>query len=201
MLEARKNQICKKFQEIFEILELKDHHWQKTAMRLAESYVQEIFPELSEPPSLQLYPQKGAKGQLIFLNKVPIHSFCAHHLVPMIGHAELAYIPSSDAILGFSKVHELVVSLCQRPQLQEKLTHDIVTTLSLALQTEDIAICTKIMHTCIAQKKESIDASTIDNYFFSGVFKKESYQHHFFSRLSTFSAAKKEGCSKVLSLF
>lgn len=185
-LENRKTQISKKFLEIFEILDLDpfEADWQKTALRLAEIYTQEIFPKPYAAPNLQMYPQEGAKGQLIFFNKVPIHCFCAHHLVPMIGHAEIAYLPLTDAVLGFSKVHELVKFLCQRPQLQEKLTNELASSLTSALQTEDLMICTRIMHTCIAQKKESVEASMVENYFFSGIFKNEIYKQHFFSRLS-----------------
>lgn len=183
-LDSRQQKIAEKFQEIFDLLELDKEEWQKTAHRLAEIYLKEIFPEPVAAPSLQLYPQPGAKGQLIFLNKIPIHTFCQHHLVPMFGHAKIGYIPSKDAILGFSKVHELMLFFCQRPQLQETLTHKIAEALSHALESADVAICTRMVHTCIAQKKESLEASTIDSYYFSGFFKKEIYQKHFFDHLA-----------------
>lgn len=174
----KKERISKKFEEIFEILELSPRDWKKTAERLAHSYLEEIFPS-SKKPSLSLYPEPGTKGQFLFFEKIPIHTFCAHHLVPMIGHAKIGYRPSKDAVLGFSKIHELVHFLCQKPQLQEKLTQEIASSLSLVLETEDIAVHTRILHTCMAQKKMSIEASVVDSYLFSGLFEEESIRNSF----------------------
>src|SRR5690606_18300342 len=80
---------------------------------------------------------------------IPFISFCEHHFVPITGKANVAYIPG-DHVIGLSKIHRLVDYYARRPQVQERLTQQIVIGLSDALHTENIGVVLKASHGCIS---------------------------------------------------
>jgi GTP cyclohydrolase I len=76
---------------------------------------------------------------------------CAHHLVPFYGHAHVAYIPR-ERIIGLSKLARIVDFYAQRPQLQERLTEQVVTCLQEALDPQGAMVVIEARHLCVEMR-------------------------------------------------
>lgn len=157
--------IEEKMSEIFEILglDLEDVALKESPKRIAQMYVHEVFDSLDEAsfPKITLDRQKGASEQVISIKKIQVTSFCAHHFVPMVGFAQISYLPADDQIIGLSQIHSIVRYYAHRPQLQERLTLDIANGLMKALGTEDISVTLQLRHFCvIARGVEDISSET-----------------------------------------
>lgn len=123
----------------------------ETPERVARMYVEELFAGLDPEaePEMKLFPlPEGGGRSLIQLRQIPVHSMCAHHLLPITGEAEVTYRPNG-AILGLSKVHRLVDYFARRPQLQEKLTQEIAERLKHILQTDAVHVLIRADHGCL----------------------------------------------------
>lgn len=106
-------------------LNLADPHLQDTPRRAARAWYHEICVGVTGPaPKLTLFPQEGP-AQMVLLRNIPVKSVCAHHLLPFIGTAAVAYIPGNGEILGLSKLSRIVDYHARRPQVQENLTNHI----------------------------------------------------------------------------
>ncbi|MCX6994330.1 MAG: GTP cyclohydrolase I FolE [Chlamydiae bacterium] len=136
-------------------LDINNDSLKKTPERVAKMYVEEIFAGLDESkfPGISFFedPASNEKDRLITLKNIRFFSFCEHHFVPMIGTATIAYIPN-NRLIGFSKIHRIVHYFAQRPQLQERLTHQIQECLKIILGTEDMAVSLQAKHYCIAMR-------------------------------------------------
>ena len=62
--------------------------------------------------------------QIVLVRDIELYSLCEHHLLPFIGKAHVAYIPSGK-VLGLSKVARIVDMYARRMQIQENLTKEI----------------------------------------------------------------------------
>lgn len=161
--------ITEKFKDIIEILGLDftNDSIKDTPNRVAKMYVNEIFKGLNPKnrPEVTVFENSyGYNTPLIELN-IPFTSFCEHHFVPIQGKANIAYIPK-DYVIGLSKIHRLVDFYARRPQVQERLTKQILQELSTTLDTNDIGVVLKANHSCISCRgvKDS-GSSTITSGF------------------------------------
>lgn len=166
------------FTEILKILglDLNNDSIKDTPKRIAKMYVKEIFFGLDEKnfPSLRFFDDISSEDKRMILTKdIPINSICEHHFLPMIGKAHVAYIPNKK-IIGLSKINRIVNYLSKRPQLQERLTSEIATSLSESLSTEDVAVYTSLKHLCITMRGTEHFPSTTSAYCLKGSFKKDS---------------------------
>lgn len=101
-----------------------DPHFVDTPKRAAKAWFTELCRGLVEDvPEVRTFPTKV--DQMILLKSIPIRSLCAHHLLPFIGTATIAYIPGNGKILGLSKLSRITDYCCRRPQVQEELTEHI----------------------------------------------------------------------------
>ncbi len=152
--ETKLQEIARHFRGIMNLLglDLTDPSLAKTPERVAKMYVQEVFSGLdfSTFPSVTLMDNPALTGEhdSLVTVRTGFTSFCEHHFVPMKGNAYVAYVPK-DSIIGLSKVSRVVRYFAQRPQLQERLTAQIADSLSLLLNTEDVAILIKATHFCV----------------------------------------------------
>lgn len=157
--------ISEKFKDIIELLglDLTDDSIKDTPKRVAKMYVNEIFRGLNpkNKPKVTVFKNKyGYHTPLIELN-IPFTSFCEHHFVPIQGKANIAYIPR-DYVIGLSKIHRLVDFYARRPQVQERLTMQILQELSASLQTEDVGVVLRATHKCISCRGvEDLGSSTV----------------------------------------
>lgn len=171
-------QIASHMAAVMEILglDLTNDSLQKTPERIAKMYVQEIFSGLDEKnfPDLSLLddPAPEESGRMITIRRIRFCSFCEHHFVPMIGTADVAYIPHGR-IIGLSKINRIVRYFAKRPQLQERLTHQIHDSLKAILGTEDLAVSIKAKHYCVAIRGVEDKASSTETYALSGKLKSD----------------------------
>lgn len=116
---------------------------------------------------------------IVHLRGIRLESYCEHHLAPIIGTADVAYVPRSR-VVGLSKLARLVDAYSKRLQIQEKLTVQIANAIESALNPRGIAIMIRAEHHCMATRgvhKHGVD--TITNRF-TGVFQSDqSLQQRF----------------------
>lgn len=183
--EEKITAITEHFREIMEILglDLTNDSIAKTPYRIAKMYVNEIFSGLKTenfPPLtfMENHYHEKDKSNIVFL-KIHFTSFCEHHFVPMIGYAYVAYLPKKK-LIGLSKIPRIVKFFSKRPQLQERLTAQIADSLSMILETEDVAVSITAQHFCVvARGIEDTEGHTTTNDF-RGKFGIESCQRQEF---------------------
>ena len=86
--------------------------------------------------------------QLIMVQDIEFSSLCVHHLLPIIGSAQIGYIPGS-VMIGLSKIPRIVDFFAHRPQVQERLTADIAAFLQDTLNPVGVGVVINAVHTCM----------------------------------------------------
>ena len=82
------------------------------------------------------------------MQQIPVKSICAHHLLPILGVATVAYVPNGQ-LCGLSKLSRVVDHFARRPQVQERLTSQIADFLQVQLQPMGVAVLVKATHMCM----------------------------------------------------
>lgn len=131
-------------------LDLNDDSLSDTPKRIAKMYVNEIFSGLdySRFPRLSLIENKMGADEMVKIRNIDLTSTCEHHFVTIDGVAKVAYIPA-DRIIGLSKINRIVRFFGQRPQVQERLTRQILVALQTLLGTDDVAVSIDATHYCV----------------------------------------------------
>ena len=134
-------------------LDLRDDSLAETPHRIAKMYVHEIFSGLdySQFPKLSLIENKMGANEMVKIRGIDLTSTCEHHFVTIDGVAKVAYIPK-DKIIGLSKINRIVRFFGQRPQVQERLTRQILVALQALLGTEDVAVNIDATHYCVKSR-------------------------------------------------
>jgi GTP cyclohydrolase I len=134
-------------------LDLTDDSLAETPHRIAKMYVREIFSGLdySQFPKLSLIENKMGANEMVKVREIDLTSTCEHHFVTIDGVAKVAYIPK-DKIIGLSKINRIVRFFGQRPQVQERLTRQILVALQALLGTEDVAVSIDATHYCVKSR-------------------------------------------------
>jgi GTP cyclohydrolase I len=133
-------------------LDLKDPNLAETDLRVAKMYI-EMFQGLAEgaEPKVTTFPNEEHYSHMVMEKKIPFYSMCAHHLVPFYGHAHIAYIPR-DRILGLSKFSRILEFYAKRPQLQERITEQVVSFLEDKLQPLGAMVVIEARHLCVEMR-------------------------------------------------
>ncbi len=131
-------------------LDLNNHSIINTPKRVIEFFIKELFYGLDYKnfPKISLNPNSFNYHTPIISKAITVRSTCEHHLVSINGSAVIAYIPSAN-IVGLSKLNRVVDFFARRPQVQERLTRQILVTLQNILQTENVAVAINASHNCI----------------------------------------------------
>jgi GTP cyclohydrolase I len=134
-------------------LDLSDDSLTETPHRIAKMYVHEIFSGLDYRhfPKLSLIENKMGANEMVKIRDIDLTSTCEHHFVTIDGVAKVAYIPK-DKIIGLSKINRVVRFFGQRPQVQERLTRQILVALQALLETEDVAVSIDATHYCVKSR-------------------------------------------------
>ncbi|MBI5207823.1 MAG: GTP cyclohydrolase I FolE [Candidatus Firestonebacteria bacterium] len=124
----------------------------ETPERVADMY-EEIFGGVFKNPEeeLKIFSTKN-KDEMILVKDIPLYSICEHHLLPFIGKAHVAYIPSQNKITGLSKVARVVDTLARRPQIQERLTTDIADVFVKKLKPKGVLVVIEAEHMCMIMR-------------------------------------------------
>lgn len=161
-------------------LDLKDDSLQGTPLRVAKMFVKEIFGGLNpdKKPNASTFINKYKYGEMLVEKNITLYSTCEHHLLPIVGKAHIAYI-SKGTVVGLSKMNRIVDYYAKRPQVQERLTIQIVKELQQVLGTEDVACVIDAKHLCVNSRGiRDIDSSTVTSEF-GGVFQKQENRREF----------------------
>ncbi len=180
--EQKMEQIEAKFKDILDILglDLNDDSLSGTPRRVAKMYVKEIFKGLSSEnmPKLSAFENKYKYGQMLVEKDISVFSTCEHHFLPIIGKAQVAYI-STGKVIGLSKINRIVDYFARRPQVQERLTVQILNAMKIALDTEDVAVIVDAKHMCLVSRGiKDITSSTLTAEY-SGKFLDEEVRKEF----------------------
>lgn len=161
-------------------MDLTDDSLKGTPNRVAKMFVKEIFGGLnpSKKPSSSTFENNYKYGEMLVEKNITLYSTCEHHLLPIVGRAHVAYI-SNGKVIGLSKMNRIVDYYARRPQVQERLTMQIVQELQKALDTQDVACVIDAKHLCVNSRGiRDIESSTVTSEF-GGKFKEEQVRREF----------------------
>lgn len=153
--EQKQRRIMESFSDIAYTLglDLSDDSLCETPQRIARMYVSEIFSGLDYEnfPKITAIENKMAVDEMIRVSDISLVSTCEHHFVTIDGSATVAYIPAGR-VIGLSKINRLVRFFAQRPQVQERLTRQILVALQTLLETDDVAVSINATHYCVKSR-------------------------------------------------
>ncbi|MFP5439139.1 MAG: GTP cyclohydrolase I FolE [Bacteroidia bacterium] len=161
-------------------MDLTDDSIKGTPNRVAKMFVKEIFGGLNpaKKPGSSTFENKYKYGEMLVEKNITVYSTCEHHLLPIVGRAHVAYI-SNGSVIGLSKMNRIVDFYAKRPQVQERLTMQIVQEMQRVLGTDDVACVIDAKHLCVNSRGiRDIESSTVTSEF-GGKFKEESVRREF----------------------
>ncbi|PKP54134.1 MAG: GTP cyclohydrolase I FolE [Bacteroidetes bacterium HGW-Bacteroidetes-1] len=178
--------IEKHFEQIMNTLglDLTDDSLKGTPHRVAKMFVKEIFYGLNpdNKPSMSVFDNKFRYGQMLVEKNINLNTTCEHHFLPIFGKAHVAYIPSGK-VIGLSKMNRIVDYFARRPQVQERLTVQILEELKQVLKTDDVAIVIEAKHMCVSSRGIQDESSSTVTAEYSGIFKNEKRKEEFLTYL------------------
>lgn len=161
-------------------MDLEDDSIQGTPKRVAKAFVNELFMGLNpkNKPVPSTFDNNYSYGEMLVEKNIVVYSTCEHHLLPIIGRAHVAYI-SDGKVIGLSKMNRIVEYFAKRPQVQERLTMQVVQAMQEALGTQDVACVIDAKHLCVNSRGiKDIESSTVTAEF-GGKFKEKDTKNEF----------------------
>ncbi len=144
-------------------LDLADDSLKGTPRRVSKMFVKEIFKGIKPEnmPKMSTFENKYKYNQMLVEKDITVYSTCEHHFLPIVGKAHIGYI-SNGRVLGLSKMNRIVEYYAKRPQVQERLTMQIVKAMQHSLGTMDVACVIEAKHLCVNSRGiQDIDSSTV----------------------------------------
>jgi len=173
----RKERIEHHIREILTLmsLDLTDDSLIETPRRVAKMYVDDIFSGLdyNNFPKITVIENKMGFDEMIKVNDISVTSTCEHHLVTIDGLATVAYIPKKN-IIGLSKINRIVRFFAQRPQVQERLTQQVLVAMQTLLETQNVAVKIDAVHYCVKSRGVMDSTSSTTTTALGGHFKSNS---------------------------
>lgn len=161
-------------------MDLNDDSLKGTPLRVAKMFVTETFGGLhpERKPKASTFKNSYKYGEMLVEKNITLYSTCEHHLLPIVGKAHVAYV-SNGSVVGLSKMNRIVEYFAKRPQVQERLTLQIVQELQKVLGTPDVACAIDAKHLCVNSRGISdVSSSTVTSEF-GGVFQTEEKKREF----------------------
>lgn len=181
--EEKKERIEHHMREILTLLQLDlaDDSLMETPHRIAKMYVDEIFSGLDYQnfPKITVIENKMHVSEMVRVKDITVTSTCEHHLVTIDGKAAVAYIPRGK-IIGLSKINRIVRFFAQRPQVQERMTQQILVALQTLLETDDVAVTMDAVHYCVKSRGVMDATSETTTTALGGIFKSNPATRHEF---------------------
>jgi GTP cyclohydrolase I len=165
-------------------MDLTDDSIQGTPKRVAKAFINEMFMGLDpkNKPKASTFDNNYNYGEMLVEKNIVVYSTCEHHLLPIIGRAHVAYI-SDGKVIGLSKMNRIVEYFSKRPQVQERLTMQVVQAMQEALGTQDVACVIDAKHLCVNSRGiKDIESSTVTSEF-GGKFKEKETKKEFLQYL------------------
>ncbi|GAA3721926.1 GTP cyclohydrolase I FolE [Oceanisphaera sediminis] len=173
-LDEKQSRITGLMTEMMDVLglDLEDDSLAETPQRIAKMYVREIFSGLdySYFPKITLIENKMKVDEMVQVRDITLTSTCEHHFVTIDGTATVAYIPRSK-VIGLSKINRIVQFFARRPQVQERLTQQVLVALQALLESDDVAISITATHYCVKARGVMDATSATTTTSLGGIFK------------------------------
>ncbi len=145
----------------------------RTPERIARMYI-ELLAGIREDPKTHLRDVFNENcDEIVLLRDIPFYSICEHHLMPFIGSAHVAYLPSG-AVLGISKLARIVDCFARRLQTQERLAYQIADFIMHNLKPKGVAVVLEASHSCMTIRGIKKPGSVMVTSALRGIFKKDS---------------------------
>jgi len=153
-----------------------DPHTANTPTRVAKAWVNDLVEgTMNEEPKIKVFPNNEEYSGLVGQTNIPVVSMCAHHNLPFVGIAHVAYIPGKtklEDVIGLSKLNRVVEFYSHRPNIQESLTkqiHDHVN--NLCEGNRGVAVIIKAQHSCVScrgvRHNSTMATSQLSGYFWT----------------------------------
>jgi len=141
--DERRVAIASHMREVMKLigLDLRDDSLEETPNRLAKMFIDEIFSgmDYANFPKMTKIKNQMKVSEMVQVNDITLTSTCEHHFVTIDGNVAVAYYPK-DWVIGLSKINRIVAFFAQRPQVQERLTEQLLTAFQTILETDDVAV-------------------------------------------------------------
>ena len=183
-LDARTRRVADAFRAVLEALELDldDPNLAGTHLRVARAY-RELFAGLeTDEPRLRTFPNREGYSEMVTVLDVPFYSLCAHHFLPFFGAAHLGYIPGRR-IVGLSKLARAVEHYARRPQIQERMTEQILALLRERLDPVGAMVVLQARHLCVEMRGVSKPGVITTTSAIFGAFDRDRVRQEFLSLL------------------
>ena len=151
--------------------DLHDDSLSGTPHRVAKMFVKEIFKGLNPEnhPDVKTFDNIYGYNHMLVERNITVNSTCEHHFLPIVGVAHVAYIPG-ERVVGLSKLNRIVDHYAKRPQVQERLSRQILVSLQELLGTEDVAVVIDAKHLCVSSRGIQDESSSTVTASYGGVF-------------------------------
>ena len=162
-------------------LDLSDDSLSGTPYRFAKMYVKELFYGLNpaNKPKISTFENKYGYQKMLVEQNITIDSSCEHHFLPITGFAHIAYIPKKK-VIGLSKINRLVDYYAHRPQVQERLSLQILKDLQDSLETKDVIVMIAAKHLCVSSRGIKDKSSFTTTIEYGGCFENDRKREEFF---------------------
>tara|TARA_B110000091_G_scaffold109322_1_gene118524 strand:+ start:13 stop:660 length:648 start_codon:yes stop_codon:yes gene_type:complete len=161
-------------------LNLKDDSLRGTPFRVAKMYVTELFSGLNpkNKPSISTFDNKYQYSKMLVEKNISFDSACEHHFLPMRGKVHIGYI-SSGKVIGLSKMNRIVQYYGKRPQVQERLTIQILNELQESLKTKSVIVVVDAEHLCVSTRGIKDTTSSTVTIEYDGDFLDKNVRNEF----------------------
>jgi GTP cyclohydrolase I len=156
-----------------------------TPERVAKSYA-ELFAGYETDPRGYLertFEEVGGYDELVVLRDIPVVSFCEHHMLPVLGHAHVGYLPT-DRVVGISKLARVVNGFARRLQIQEKLTAEIASAIHDILKPKGVGVVIEAEHSCMTLRGVNTVGSHLITSHLTGAIRDDARTRQEFLRLT-----------------
>ena len=156
----------------------------ETPARVARSY-RELFQGYEVDPLSYLektFEETGGYDQLVVLKDIRFVSFCEHHMLPVVGKAHVAYLPT-DRVVGISKLARVVRGFARRLQIQEKMTSDIAGAIQDVLRPHGVGVVIEAEHSCMTMRGVDVPGASLSTSCLLGVVREDPRTREEFLRL------------------
>jgi GTP cyclohydrolase I len=120
--------------------------------------------------------------EMVIVDNIELYSLCEHHMLPFIGKAHVAYIPTGK-VLGLSKIARLVDMFARRLQIQENLTRQIADAVQQVTDAAGVAVVIEAQHMCMMMRGVEKQNSTMNTSVMLGAFRESSNTRQEFLQL------------------
>ena len=145
-----------------------------TPHRVAKSY-QELLAGYRMDPKALINEAvfDVAYDEMVIVRDIEFYSMCEHHMLPFIGRAHVAYIPT-DKVIGLSKIPRIVDLFSRRLQVQERMTTQIADYLQIVLNPQGVAVVVEGVHMCMMLRGVKKHDARMTTSAMLGVFREDS---------------------------